>query len=91
MHICYLIIILLMVIINLQRCFNVLLAKDVFWKGASIAQCSDGLQAEQLGFDFQQGQEVFLCSTASKPTLGFTEPPIQWGLRVFWLGHKADH
>jgi hypothetical protein len=38
MLICYLIITLLMVIIHLQRCFNVLLVNDVFWKGASIAQ-----------------------------------------------------
>lgn len=78
MLICYLIITLLIVIINLQRCFNVLLVNDVFWKGVSwLSQCSDGLQAEQLGFDFHQRQEIFLRSTASKLTLGFTQPPIQ--------------
>jgi hypothetical protein len=36
------------------------------------------LHAGQSGFDFQQGQEVFLLNTASRPVLGPTEPPILW-------------
>jgi hypothetical protein len=30
------------------------------------------------GFDSRQGQEIFLFSTASRPTLGPTQLPIQW-------------
>jgi hypothetical protein len=30
------------------------------------------------GFDSRQRQEIFLFPTASRPTLGPTQPPVQW-------------
>jgi hypothetical protein len=36
------------------------------------------LQAGRSGFDSWQENEIFLFSTASKPTLGPTQSPIQW-------------
>jgi hypothetical protein len=35
-------------------------------------------RAGQPGFDSWQGQYTFLYSTASRPALGPTQPPIQW-------------
>jgi hypothetical protein len=53
--------------------------------------------AEELGFDIQQGQEIFLSSTVSRLTLWPTQPPILLvaGVlspdpRVKLLGHEAD-
>jgi hypothetical protein len=54
------------------------------------------LRVGQLGFDSQEGQEIFLLATASRPALRATQPPIQWVLRVLslgikWTGYEADH
>jgi hypothetical protein len=43
-----------------------------------ISPYSDRLQDGRQGFDSRQGQEIFLYSTASRPALGPTQPPIQW-------------
>jgi hypothetical protein len=44
--------------------------------------CSQLLQRQtacwMAGFDFQQGQQTFLFTTASRPALRHTQPPIQW-------------
>jgi hypothetical protein len=52
---------------------------------------SYGLRAGRPGLDFWQGQD-FLCSTASRPALGPTQPPIQW---VLWThsppGREPDY
>jgi hypothetical protein len=46
--------------------------------GVGIAQSvSDGLRAGRPGFDFRQGREILLYSSASRPALGPTQPPIQ--------------
>jgi hypothetical protein len=55
-----------------------------------------GYRLDDQGFDFQQGLEIFLFSTASRPALGTTQPPIQWvpetlSLGVKWLRHEVDH
>jgi hypothetical protein len=47
-------------------------------------------------FNFWQGQEVFLYSTAPGPTLGPTQPPIQCiqgalSPEVKQAGYEADH
>jgi hypothetical protein len=42
-----------------------------------LSRYRGGLRAGRLGFDSQQCK-IFLSSTASKPTLGSTHPPIQW-------------
>jgi hypothetical protein len=49
-----------------------------------------------LGFDSCQGLRIFLFTTVFRPTLGFTQPPIQWVSGVLSLGVKrpwpeADH
>jgi hypothetical protein len=43
-----------------------------------IGQYSDRLWAGWLGFSSQKGQETFLYSSVSRPTLGPTQHPIQW-------------
>jgi hypothetical protein len=49
-----------------------------------------------LGFDSRRGLGIFVFTTASRTTLGTTQPPIQWVPRVLSLGVKrsgrgADH
>jgi hypothetical protein len=65
-----------------------------------ITECShtysDGLRAGRPGFDSRQAHEIFLLSTASRPTLGPTQPPIKGVSEAFYLGVKrpggeADH
>jgi hypothetical protein len=62
--------------------------------GVGIAQWySAGLRA---GFVSRQGLGNFLFTTASRPALGHTQPPIQWVSEVLSLGVKrpgreADH
>jgi hypothetical protein len=51
--------------------------------------------AGRPGFDFRQCK-IFLFSTASRPALGSTQPPIQWVQWAFSPGVKqeereADH
>jgi hypothetical protein len=61
-------------------------------EGAGIAQ---SVQAGRPGFDSQQGRDIFFYSTASRRTLGPTQP-IQWvpwalSSAVKWPGHEADY
>jgi hypothetical protein len=49
-----------------------------------------------LGFDSRRGLGIFLSTTAFRPALGPTHPPIQWvpgalSLRVKRPGREADH
>jgi hypothetical protein len=60
-----------------------------------LIRYSDGLQAGQFGFDSRQGN-IFHFSTAIRPTLRLTQPPIQWvpvtiSLVVKRPEHEADH
>jgi hypothetical protein len=55
-----------------------------------------GWTIEKSGFYFRQRQEILLYSTASRPALGPTHPPIQWvpgalSLGVKLPGREADH
>jgi hypothetical protein len=48
------------------------------------------------GFDCRQAGILFLFTTASRPALGPTQPPIQWvpvilSTRVKGPGREADH
>jgi hypothetical protein len=48
------------------------------------------------GFESRQGLGIFLFTTASRPALDPTEPPIQWvpgalPLRLKRPGREADH
>jgi hypothetical protein len=42
------------------------------------AGIAKGWMAEELGFDFRQGQEIILFSTAYGPTLELTQLSSQW-------------
>jgi hypothetical protein len=47
--------------------------------GSGIAnRYTDGLPDGWPCFDSRRGQEIFLYSTASRPALGSTHPPVQW-------------
>jgi hypothetical protein len=48
------------------------------------------LLPEVLGFDFRRGLEIFLFTTASRPVMGPTEPPIQWVPGALSLGVKRS-
>jgi hypothetical protein len=55
-----------------------------------------GLRAGRSGFDSRQGMGIFLFTTASRPALGPTQPPIQWvsgfiSPGVKQPGREADH
>jgi hypothetical protein len=57
--------------------------------------CSDGLRTGRPGFDSRQCK-IFLFSTAFRPTLGPTQPPIQrlpgaFSLGIKRQGREADH
>jgi hypothetical protein len=63
-----------------------------FQQGAAVL--SYGL--DDRGFESRQGLGIFLFTTASRPALGTTQPPIQWvpgalSLRVKRPGGEADH
>jgi hypothetical protein len=49
---------------------------------------SDGLRSERPGFDSRHCK-IFLFSTASRPALGPTQPPIQWVRGPLSPGPKA--
>jgi hypothetical protein len=51
---------------------------------------SDGIRAGRPGFDSQRGK-IFLFCIASRPTLGPTQPSIQWLPGVKRPGREADH
>jgi hypothetical protein len=47
-------------------------------------------------FESRQESRIFIFTTASRPALGPTQPPIQWvpgalSLGVKWPGREADH
>jgi hypothetical protein len=57
---------------------------------------SVGITIGVLGFDSRQGLGIFLFTTASRPALGLTQPPIKWvpgtlSLAVKRPGREADH
>jgi hypothetical protein len=61
-----------------------------------LSRYCDGLRAGRQGFDPPQRAEVFLCSTASRPALGPSQPPIQrvqWAFsqEVKWSGREAAY
>jgi hypothetical protein len=63
--------------------------------GAGVVQLVQW-RAREPQFNSQQGQEIFLFSTASRLALKPTQHPIQWvlgelSLGIKWLEHEADH
>jgi hypothetical protein len=59
------------VLLNFQK-------QSVFHKPEHLRRYSNGLQTGRPGFDSRQGQEILLFSTGPRPSLGPTQPPIQW-------------
>jgi hypothetical protein len=54
----------------------------------SFSLYSNELQAGRQGFDSWKGQEIFLYSTASRPSPGSTQPLIKWVQRALSPGVK---
>jgi hypothetical protein len=52
---------------------------------------SFGYRLDDLAFDSQQWQDIYLFSRMSRLALGITQPAIQWVPRVKQLVHEADH
>jgi hypothetical protein len=55
-----------------------------------------GYKLDDRVFESRQGLGIFLLTTASRPALGPTQPPIQWVTRALFLEVKrpwreADH
>jgi hypothetical protein len=67
--------------------------KEICQTGVPEYIYSDGLRAGRPRFDSREGKGIFLYSTAFRPALGSTQPPIQEILspRVEQLGRQADH
>lgn len=70
--------------------------RELCWLGETLTceVCSDyamGWTLEESWVDSQQGQDISLFTVPSRPTLGCTEPPIQWVLALKRLGHEASH
>jgi hypothetical protein len=61
-----------------------------------LEQTALGYGLDDRGFESRQGLGIILFTTASRPTLGPTQPPIQWvpgalSLGVKVSGREADH
>jgi hypothetical protein len=52
----------------------------------SVYSWATGWTIGVLGFDSLQGLGIFLFTTASRPALGPTQPPIQWAPGALSLG-----
>jgi hypothetical protein len=66
------------------------------WSRGTSVGIATRLWAEILGFDSRQGQNIFLFSTATRPALEPTQPPIRCVLAavspgVTRQGREADH
>jgi len=63
--------------------------------GAAVAQSLWGLGYElyDQGLILGRGNNgfFFIFITVFRPTLGPTQPPVQWVLGVKQLGHEVDH
>jgi hypothetical protein len=58
--------------------FTILHPSLVFLRNRdSFGRYSKGSRAGRPGFDYRQGKEIFLFSTASRLALGLTQTPIQ--------------
>jgi hypothetical protein len=62
----------------------------------SVQRWTTGWMIGVVGFDFWRGLGIFVFTTASRTTLGPTQPPIQWvpgalSLGVKRQGREADH
>jgi hypothetical protein len=49
------------------------------------------LRTGQTGFDSQQEVEFLFLVTTFRPSLGPTQPSVQWVVGVRWQGREADH
>jgi hypothetical protein len=85
---------------SVELCFHY--PNTSLWRGAQLStgptlpfiELVYGLHDQ--GFDSQQGLGIFLFTTASRPVLGPTQPPIQWVPAALSLGlnrpgRESDH
>jgi hypothetical protein len=49
----------------------------IFLRRSRVNSVYDKLRTKRPRFDFRQRQRIFLFATASRPSLGPTQPPIQ--------------
>jgi hypothetical protein len=68
----------------------------VYLKSVQLSGTALGHGVDDWGFESRQGLEMFIFTTASRPVLGSTQPPIQWvpgaiSRGVKRPGRKADH
>jgi hypothetical protein len=66
------------------------------WEPVSLIGIAPGYGLDDRGFESRQGLGIFLFTTASRPTLGTTQSPIQWAPGALSLVVKrpvreADH
>jgi hypothetical protein len=61
----------------------------VNWSRAFIVRIESRLQSWGLGFEYRQGQGVFVFSTTWRPYLGSFKLSLQWKLRFILWGKAA--
>jgi hypothetical protein len=56
----------------------------------NLGGIAQGHKLDDRGFESRQGLRIFLFTTASRPALGHTQPPIQWVRGALFLGVKRS-
>jgi hypothetical protein len=52
--------------------------KKIFMDPGQLSGTALGYELDDQGFESQQGMGISFYTTVSRPTLGPTQPPIQW-------------
>jgi hypothetical protein len=72
---------------------NTYLASLITVTGAGVAQSvqclTTGWTTGWSGFDPRRGQRIFPLTSVTRPALGSTQPPVQWGTGGSFAGVKA--
>jgi hypothetical protein len=81
---------------RISRCLRKCLHKYCEMWPEQLSRHSDGLRAGQPGIYSQLRRDILLFSTAFRPSLGPTQPPVQWvsgalSSRIKEPGREADH
>jgi hypothetical protein len=68
----------------------------IYLEPGQLSGMALGYEMDDRGFESRQGLRIFLYTTASRPVLGPTQPPVQWVTGALSLGIKrqdreADH
>jgi hypothetical protein len=70
--------------------------KTILYLLSNLSDVAPGYGLDGWGFESRQGLGIFLSTTASRPTLGPTQPSIHWvpgalSLGIKRPGYEADH